>query len=343
MEKQKVKIIFTLFNIFLIKNVILYIIPKNFFKNNKKKLIKKVLLSKIFKLTKTNINNIRILFIKNKTRFGNYFTSINNAIIYCEFLGCKKIIIESNNNIYINKKIFYKGNNITIEPNKVFNNMDNNSIIIDARFFFLNGFIRFKNKHKLSIYKKYILCNLPKVVTHPNELYIYIRSGDIFLSHEKRLIRAYFQPPFCFYVKILDKFKFNKVFIISEDKINPVIPKLLNKYSYIKKKKNNLKLDISYLTNSYNLVAAKSTFFSTCIKLNDKLKFLWEYDFYSKKLRSYLNSHYSFYKFPIYYTIYKMNSSTNYRKLMIPWINLPRQRKSMIDEKCINNFSIIRQ
>jgi hypothetical protein len=220
--------------------------------------------------------------------------------------------------------------------------MDNNSIIIDARFLFHNGFYLFKNIHKLNIYKKYILCNLPKVVTHPNELYIYIRSGDIFLSHEKRLISFYSQPPFCFYIKILEKFKFSKVFIISEDKINPVIPKLLNKYSYIKKKKNNIKLDISYLTNSYNIVAAKSTFFSTCIKLNDKFKFLWEYDFYSIK-SAYLEFHYSFYKFPIYYTIYIMNSSTNYRKLMIPWINSPRQRKRMIDEKCINNFEIIRQ
>jgi hypothetical protein len=91
MKKQKIKIIFTLFILFLLKNVIIYIIPKNFLKNNKKNLIKKVLLSKIFKLTNRNINNIRILFIKNRTRFGNYFNSLNNAIIYCVFLGCKKI------------------------------------------------------------------------------------------------------------------------------------------------------------------------------------------------------------------------------------------------------------
>ena len=66
---------------------------QNFFlKNNKTKLIKKILLSNIFKLTNRNINNISTLFIKDKTRFGNYFKSINNAIIYCELLGCKKIL-----------------------------------------------------------------------------------------------------------------------------------------------------------------------------------------------------------------------------------------------------------
>jgi hypothetical protein len=251
----------------------------------------------------------------------------------------KILIIENNNNIYINNKIFCKENNITIEPNKVFSNMDNNnSIILGAHFFFHNGFRWFKNIHKFNIYKNHILDNLPKVLTHPNELYIYIRSGDIFLLH-KKYISWYYQPPFCFYVKILEKFKFSKVFIISEDKINPVIPKLLNKYSYIKKINNNLKVDISYLINSYNIVGASSTFFETSIKLNDKLKYLWEYDFYSKLPRTYLDYYNSLYKFP---TIYKMNSSINYRKLMMPWINSSRQRKRMIEEKCFNNFDIIR-
>ena len=144
--------------------------------------------------------------------------------------------------------------------------MDNNSITLGARFFYHNGFRWFKNINKLRIYRKYILYNLPKVATLPDDLYIYIRSGDIFLIH-RNFIGGYYQPPFCFYAKILDIFKFNKVFIISEDKVNPVIPKLLNKYSYIKKRKNHIKFDISYLTNSYNLVAGKSTFFSTIIKL----------------------------------------------------------------------------
>jgi len=67
-----------------------------------------VILSKIFNLTKKNINNINILFIKGKGYFGNYFNSLNNAIIYCEYLDCKKIIIENNNNIYIIIKYFIR-------------------------------------------------------------------------------------------------------------------------------------------------------------------------------------------------------------------------------------------
>ena len=57
-------------------------------------------------------------------------------------------------------------------------------------------------------------------------LYLYIRGGDIFLESCTHNIRGYFQPPLCFYEKILDNFKFNKVFILSQDSLNPVIPKI---------------------------------------------------------------------------------------------------------------------
>ena len=195
----------------------------------------------------------------------------------------------------------------------------------------------------MSIFREQLFNNLPKVLVHPKDLYIYIRSGDIFSLHNISSIGGYYQPPLCFYIKILNKFKFNKVYIISEDKLNPIIPNLLSKYSYIKIKRNNLKVDISYLINSYNMVAAKSTFFSVSIKLNNKLKFLWEYDFFSSLRRTYLDFHYSFYKLPLDYTIYKMNSSNEFRRIMIPWTNSPRQRIMMLKEKCLNNFNIIKQ
>jgi hypothetical protein len=302
--------------------------------------MKKTLLSKIFKINRRNINNISVLFIKNKIRFGNYFISINNAIVYCEFLGCKKIILEYNRNIYINSTTFYKNNNIkiAIETNQTFNSSDNNILSLDINYTFFKGFKYIRKINRLTIFKNQLLKNLPKIVTNPNDLYIYIRGGDIF-QFSKSEAYSYFQPPLCFYIKILNKFKFRKVFIISEDKLNPVIPKLLRKYSYIKKNKNNIKLDISYLIHSYNIVGARSTFFLTSIKFNDNLKFLWEYDctsLYQKRL----HLHYSVYMFPYYYTLYNMNLSTHYKKLMSPWINSQNQKKMMIKEKCKKNFDI---
>ena len=330
-----IKFFMLYFIIILFKYFIIHFNSKIFLKNNKKKIMKKVILSKIFTNMNrkiNNINNIKILYIKGKLRFGNFFISINNAIIYCEILQCKKIIIENNNKIYLNSPIFYKKINFTIEPNQKLNYKNKNTLIIDVHFFFFNSFKAWRNINRFSIFKKPLLNNLPKVVIHPNDLYIYIRGGDVF-QHFKNTIKNYCQPPLCFYVKILNKFKFRNVFIISEDRLNPTIPKMLKKFSYIKK--NNLKLDISYLIHSYNLVSATSTFFSIIIKFNAKLKFLWKYDYYSLPPHKYLGSHYLF-------TIYKMNSTTKFRKLMHPWFNLPSQRKMMIKEKCESDFDIIR-
>lgn len=223
--------------VIILQNSIIFI-SKIFLINNRKAIMKNILLSKIFKKNKRNINNINTLFIKDKIRFGNYFISVNNAIIYCEFLGCKKIILEYNRNIYINNTTFYKNKNIniTIETNQTFNSSDNNAVSLNANYTFFKGFKYLRKINRLIIFKKQLLKNLPKIVTNPNDLYIYIRGGDIFV-HSKREAYSYFQPPLCFYTKILDEFNFRKVFIISEDKLNPVIPKLLSKYSYIKKRK----------------------------------------------------------------------------------------------------------
>ena len=194
--------------------------------------------------------------------------------------------------------------------------------------------------NRLNILKKEILNNLPKLKTHADELAMYIRSGDIF-SVLKNSIKSYAQPPLCFYENILNNFKFKKVNIISENNLNPVIIILLKKYSYIKFNKHDIKYDISYLANSFNIVSAKSSFLISVIKLNDKLKFLWEYDFY-KLSEKYYHLHPSVYSFPYNYTIYKMDASLKYKKYMYPFTNSKKQRKLMKKEKCNNNFIIIK-
>ena len=69
--------------------------------------------------------------------------------------------------------------------------------------------------------------------------------------------------------------------------MNPVIPILLKEYRYIKYKRHGIKYDISYLVNSFNIVSGKSSFLISIIKLNDNLKYLWEYDFYKLSERYY--------------------------------------------------------
>lgn len=322
-----------------ISNKISLISINNLKKNNSRiiDIIKINIQNLISKKFKKRITYINALYIKRRLRFGNFFISLNNAIIFCEFLGCKRIIIQHH---FINHKIFYQKYNLTIESNFYINNIDNDSLIVDIGFFYSSLNFSYLGKvNRFHVFRKSILNNLPKVKVNSDELYIYIRGGDIFRCLNKTN-KNYTQPPLCFYKKVLNQFIFKKYTIISEDILNPVIQILLKEFPYIKYNRNNIKLDISYLANSYNIISATSAFILSIIKLNKNLKFLWEYDFYILSER-YKHLHYSVYTFSFNYTIYKMNVSEHYKKFMHPFTNSEKQRKIMIEEKCDKNFNLI--
>ena len=313
--------------------------PKSIFNNsNIFKFAKQNLINEIYNKLKKNLININLIYVSGSVRFGNFLITINNAIIVCELLGCKKIVIQNSKKVFINHKIFYPKYNITIYPNKFFK--ERYSIMFNIGFLYSLRFKEIGNVNRFNILKKEILNNLPRLKTNSADLYIYIRSGDIFYKVNKYTYN-YAQPPLCFYENILNNFKFRDVNIISENNMNPVIPILLKKYSPINFTKHDLKYDIAYLANSYNIVSATSSFLISIIKLNDNIKFLWEYDFY-KLSEKYLHLHPSVYSFSYNYTIYKMDTSLKYKKLMYPWKNTKKQREMMIKEKCNNHFSIIK-
>jgi hypothetical protein len=66
------------------------------------KLIKQNLINSIFKVIKKNLTHVNTIYITGKARFGNFLIAINNAIIACELLDCKKIIIQYNKCLFIN-------------------------------------------------------------------------------------------------------------------------------------------------------------------------------------------------------------------------------------------------
>jgi hypothetical protein len=216
--------------------------------------------------------------------------TLNNAIFFCEILGCKKLILEKFENFYIKHKILDSKYNMTIEPSYLNTDLLEKSTVLPSVFFFYH-YQYIKPENRLYLLKSEILNNLPKVETNPNDLYMHIRSGDIF---EMPIKTHYSQPPLCFYQKIMKNYKFRKVFIISENISNPVINILLKEFVIIRYNKNQLNYDISYLANSYNIVSSMSSFLTNIIKFNDKLKFLWEYDFY-RLVERFLHLHYSVY------------------------------------------------
>ena len=304
--------------------------------NNNNLLIKKEVSNLYGFLSKYHgrkITSIDSIFLSQKFRFGNQIILINKIIFYCEIIKCKKIILDKNWNWFIKNKIYYKKYNISIDLGEISNyNISNTLIDFSDNFLFYLGYI--KPEFRTDIIKDELLKNIPKIVINQYDLYIYIRSGDIFITPNK----YYTQPPLCFYETIINNRKFRKIYIIAEDKKNPIIDALLNEYLYIIYNKNSLKLDISYLVNAYNIVGAMSTFINVLIRFNENLKYYWEYNIYTLK-SNIIHFHYSCYNFKKRFTVFSMDSTDNYKKTMIPWNNTKIQKDLMLKEKCYKYFN----
>ena len=300
---------------------------------------KEELLKYISKTVGKNITSVKSLFLKNDFNFGNQFIILAKAIYYCEILGCKRILLDKESFWYIKNKIIVEKNKKMIIKVGKEHDIKNSRTLIDNTFnlFYYKYYI--KPELRVEILKKEILKNLPLVKIDRNDLYIYIRSGDLFININPN--KNYSQPPLCFYKKILNNFKFKKIYIIAENNNNPIIDELISLFPNIKYQQNSLELDISFLVNAYNLVEGKSTFFTSIIQLNDNIQFLWKFDFHFNKqhinnsLEEIINS------FPVSkkkIIIFKMKASNIYRKKMLFWNNTHFQRDLMLKSKCPNNF-----
>lgn len=292
-----------------------------------------------------NISSIKSIIYKTGANFGNILLCLNKLIFFCEIIGCTEITLQNKAFWFIKNSIYLKDYNITInsiedsQPNYPENTgvLNSDTIYYDSFDVFFY-FYKIKPKIMIHLLREEIVNNLPKVNISQKDLYIHIRSGDIFVNV---LNKPYAQPPLCFYISILKKFNFDKVYLISEDRFNPTIDKLIGKFRNIIYSKNNLKYDLSCLMNSFNLVASISSFLNTIIILNSNLKYLYEYNIYQMKQKL-IQYHYDLFEFPKSFTIYRMEATKNYKTKMYIWKNNKMQRKLMIKEKCVNYFTIVR-
>ena len=250
---------------------------------------------------------------------GNALIMLNKWINICEKIRCKNIIVPGGGleNI-IKKPIFYKEYNITILPNKYKTKIKADIILNTKEIFYFRSSNSFKQR--LRVIRDEVFSNIPKYNSSPNDLYINIRSGDIFVN----IINKYYaQPPLCFYQKIINENKYENIYIIANGHENPVVDELLKLYPKIKYLHGSIEYDISVVINAYNFVMPISTFSYTLIWLNNNLKNLYVFrENYFVPLHS-------------NYTLYKMASSERYKKTMInKWNNTKEQLLLMLIENC---------
>ena len=283
--------------------------------NNKKKRLE-IKLKFISKLKNNRTKKIDTFFMTNNYRLGNSIISLNNAIFYCEIMGCKKILLNEQG---ITRKWLIK-NPIYIKK------LD---III------MLGSANCNDDNVLCL-KKELLRNLPNVKTDPNDLYIHLRAADVFSAKPSD---KYAQPPLCFYEKIIDNNKFKNIYIIASDRDNIILDALINKYKYIIFEQHDFQYDFALIVYAYNFAISVSSFSVSAIKFNDNLKHLWEYDIF-RLSEKFFFLHHHLYKFDIKYKIHTMKPSDIYAKKMFFWERSESQLKLMLEDKCPYDFVI---
>jgi hypothetical protein len=284
-----------------------------------------------------NISGIKSVYVDKSFRFGNSMAILNNLLYYCEILNITQIYLNSQQNWPISQNVTTNFINITLIP-KIKVNLKERSVgIFDKNFIYFQRV--FKPEIRIDSLKNEIKRNLPKINLNPNDLFIHIRSGDIF-NYKYNKDSNYAQPPLCFYQSIINKFNFTKIFIIAENKKNPIIDILIKQYPKILFTNNELEKDVAILANAYYLVGSISSFFTTLIIINENLKAIWEYAHYML-IEKYLHLHHDIYNYRIKYSIYKMYPSLKFKSIMFPWRSSKEQINFMINEKC-EYFQLIR-
>ena len=289
------------------------------------------------RLSNKNITSLDDVYIGYHYKLGNGLLALNKVLFYCEILQCKRILLNKYNTYFIKNTIYDKKYDLKIVPFEKINQKD----IISA-FFWPHPYyttLKILPENRFEVFKEEMLKNLPSFKINVNDLYIHIRTGDVYFNP---ILGSYYgQPPLCFYKKVIECKKFNNIFIISEDDNYPIIKKLISEYNNVIYKKNYLIIDVSALVHAYNIVGSISSFLTGLIKLNDNLKYFWEYDIYHKATK--INHlHYSISNFTRKYTIYRMPPSKIYKKKMYIWNRTQEQLDLMINDTCPNDFKIIK-
>ena len=155
-------------------------------------------------------------------RLGNNIMQLSNII---------DIAIAYKHNIKFNVEKLHFFDLSVIE--KYFNKYNNNEIITDKYNFFYKSKLSFPNDiYKQNIEERnkilqqaFLIKNIKKLPE--NDVVIHIRSGDIFKSNPHP---NYVPPPLSYYIKKLNKYKYEKIHIVCEDTVNPVVNELLKLY-----------------------------------------------------------------------------------------------------------------
>lgn len=233
-------------------------------------------------------------------RLGNNIVQLSNIIDIALFyeheisFKCKHKLFD----VTIIENYFkkYKNEEILTHPFNFFGNVTEYIKKIPEDMYEKN------NIKKIKLLKQAFLIKDVKKLDE-NDVVVYIRSGDIF---KKTPHPGYTPPPLSYYTTELNKKKYNKIIIVCEDNIHPVVDELLKLYKNAVWNENTLEQDIKLILGATNVITSVGTFARQLLRLLDNIKN--EYNF-------------------------NMGQHIKYKSVMFPWKNTDEQRQYITSYK----------
>lgn len=233
-------------------------------------------------------------------RLGNNIVQLSNIIDIALFYEHE-----------ISFKCKHKLFDVTIIEN--YFKMYKNEEIINHPNFFGNG-IEYIKKIPEDIYEKnnitkikllkqaFLIKDVKKL--DENDVVVHIRSGDTITKEKPNF--WYTPPPLSYYTTELNKKKYNKIIIVCEDNIHPVVDELLKLYKNAVWNENTLEQDIKLILGATNVITSVGWFAKQLLLISDNIKN--EYHF-------------------------NMEEHIKYKSVMFPWKNTEEQRQYIMSYK----------
>jgi hypothetical protein len=231
-------------------------------------------------------------------RFGNNVHQIQN---------CLYIALENGYNIILPPHEYFNTTYIVLND-KV--SKDDQCITDKDNFFYRHSEI---TKESRKILQGIFKIKADKIFSE-RDIIVHLRGGDIFTQTPHKL---YITPPLSYFENIIDRGNYENIIIVSEDRKNPIVNRLLQKYKNAIHQTQSLTNDIKIILGAKNIIESVGTFVTALAILSNVVE----------------NLHVPSYKF-LGIEIDGVNTIKydleEYRQKMFPWKNTKEQISIML-------------
>jgi len=185
-------------------------------------------------------------------RLGNNINQLINAIKIALYYEASTIVFPHHQ--------YFNTTTIELGPNKVYSCTFEDMFYYPERIAHVDKSLFSKNNYESgAILRKYFIIDpLTVVPLGKKDLVIHIRSGDIFKGP---FIHPVYTPlPVSHYVKIIEQNSFDKIYLVAEDNLNPVINELIKLFPKIIFKIQSLDKDIRLILGASYIASSFGTF-----------------------------------------------------------------------------------